>query len=546
MLRHFTLLVCCLSLTLASPSRAEDGLFDEDDLFAAIEARDHLAVETAFTSLQQRQRAGELNGDYLRSLFSVFATNNPDIVEFATGWLESEPESAFAHIALAWIHFQTGWNVRGTKLAREIYPAALDEFGLRHEKAWEHAWAAYQTDPLMFPASDALLMLANSTGRKEQAYEVLYEVMTAQPEMGTLRRALGMTIPGWGGTWPQAQELCDFYGPMIEWEASDPVLHCKVYAALSYHGAEAQDWAIKELASGALPELDHFRAYHATSLSATRADAVFAREYLTREGIIDHDIARRFDEHVAMKYGYDFLSEEHLRKARASAARMLERDPYNLANNKFMKKSVSRFERTDTYYRVVVVERPTVEEELEYARRILISSPFDPEHWQDYGRLVARMKGKRGFIAAEPYNINTIVFSNHSPGRLIGYAFEKWNMLAAFQRLDTDHESEMWQSLDQEQRAMAEETRQEWLALREQISLDETLRCPMMRAYRLHEVVCNHVKNSDCEISGDQEAMYEIVRADVTQRRVCTGIMSADPVDLFYQPVEVDLEGADG
>ena len=68
----------------------------------------------------------------------------------------------------------------------------------------------------------------------------------------------------------------------------------------------------------------------------------------------------------------------------------------------------------------------------------------------------------------------------------------------------------------------------------------------MMRTYRLHQVVCASANHSSCTPNPGLVDMFEIVRADVTKRRVCTGIMAARGQDLFYQPIAVDLSAPDG
>lgn len=177
---------------------------------------------------------------------------------------------------------------------------------------------------------------------------------------------------------------------------------------------------------------------------------------------------------------------------------------------------------------------------------MIVASPYEPSHWRQYAGLVAGVRNGGDFLEAEPYLINSIVYSNHDPDMVFGYAMEKWQLLNSFESLDTDPQTELWQALSEDQKKKAEAQRQEWLAAREKMDLDKTFRCPMMRAYRLHRILCKSTSAFSCENSARQMEMMEIVRADVTQRRVCTGIMAAREDELFYSPVPADLSAPEG
>ena len=545
---HILLLVIFCASPVAAHAADPEPHTIKDEIWAAIDDGDYASVEASLANAQMDFLRGGLSGNDMRELFSLFHVNNPDLIRFVDGWLSDHPHSPFAHTAQAWLLHKISWGIRGDGPAREIYPRALAEFREMQFLAWHHALQAYETDKRFLPASDAILGLANPTGGQRRGYDVLREVMETDPNMGTLTRGVGLTHAGWGGggSWQKAQKICDHYGPMIDGYSTDPVTYCKLYARGNYHrDKDSRAWLIETLMTGDYPDLEHLVLFRFTHSTATRAEAMFARAYLTREGVTNVEYAREFDWNLALKYDFDFISEAHQRRAQTEARAALKRDPYNPELIRTLQSSISRLTRTEESFRSTVVDDPTREERIEYARRMLVASPYNPRNWSDYGRALYP-QSPENVLKDEPFNINKIVYSDHAPGYLLGYAFDKWRLLAALERLDTDPESEAWKRLSEERRAQAEKTRQEWLAVRGRVNLDTEIRCPMMRAYRLFQFVCETSRDSECNAGTEQTEMIEIVRDDVNRRRVCTGVMAVDALDLFYSPIHVDLSAPEG
>lgn len=544
MLRFFTsvLVFILSSLSALAESDNFDPLTDKEVLRQAIYDNDISFVEAALAKSQEIFLAGDATGEDMRFLYQIFTTTNPKVISFVEGWLKAKPNSPYAHTAQAWIYFTAGWIIRGEKLARETYPEALNEFRILHHDAFLHAQEAYKADKRMIPASDALLRLANSTGTKRQAYKVLFEVMHDDPNIGTLNRGLTMTMPGWGGSWRMAEDMCDFYGPMIKDSEYDPVLYCKLYAGGELHAGERGDWVRATLKNTSIPSLDYLRLYQATSNYATRADAEFAYNYLNREHITWVYYAKRFDRNVAHRYGYDFISEDHQRRARDNALAGIEHDPFDPEWINDLQEGISRYSYTENgSFRISSIENPTREEQIEYARRLLVVAPYDPDHWRDYAQTKYPPNNPDDFLKDEPYLINALVYSNHDPVSLHHYVFTKWQQLDNLERLDTEPQSKEWKKLDALRKAKIEKERQRWLDRRERVNMDRDIRCPMMRAYRLLELICETTKNDQCVPNPMQREMYELVRNDVNKRRACTGEMSVPAHELFYSPIPVDL-----
>lgn len=550
MFRHIKYVLIAIVFAGSAVAHATDAKLEaaKDALWAAISEEDYAAVEAALANAQADYLKNSENRETIRALLGMFYANNPQLVQFTEGWLSAYPKSPFAHTAQAWLYHRVSWDIRGGGLARYIYPQARAEFRGLQIKAWEHAKEAYEADNALLPAADAVIRLAISNGQHRRGYKVLRQVMEKDPNMGTLRRGIGLTAPGWGpgGTWRKAENLCDHYGPMIEGHDTDPVTYCKIFALGTYHyDDETADWLRGMLMTGEYPDLEYLIMHWVTHSTATRAEAEFARAYLNREDVTDVKYAEEFDMNIALRYNFEFVGEAHMRRAQAEAREALRRDPYNPDLIKTLQRLVMRTTRSESSYRSTKVDGPTREERIEYARRMLIASPYKSTHWSDYGRELYPQSAEN-VLKDEPFKINAIVYSDHKPGQLLGYAFDKWRLLAALERLETETQSTAFQRLDENRKANVRREIQQWLAVRETMDLDEDLRCPMMRAYRLYEFICETSKDPECEPLAEQIEMLEIVRNNVNARRACVGVIASQPRDLFYSPIPVDLSAPEG
>ncbi|MEM8776135.1 MAG: hypothetical protein AAGF53_13940 [Pseudomonadota bacterium] len=538
------------SFLMATPALAEDlpqiyTQITKDHVWDAVEAQDFKAAEKLFAASYKHVRQNRKDHDHTRWLYEVFVTSSPHIAKFAEEWVELYPESAFAHNALTWVYYTTGFDVRGEKYASLNYPGALDAFGNFHSKALEHAMRAYELKPNLLPASDGIIRLAMTTGNKFLARAVIHKAMHEDPNTGTLYRAVDMTLPGWGGTWEEAKRFCTLHGPKIRMlESKQTVGQCVLYAAGELHGREQEifEWYKAEAAKREFPELDSLYASRISTAYATAEEAAFLHEYLTRPDVTDYELAYMFDSDIALKFGYEFLYEAHIRRARELAQETIERDPYHTESLKILMKDISGFSVTETgTYRISVLERVPREEVEEYKRRLLQTSPYNPDYWADLARLKSQASGPRGVLDDEPYLINAIVYGNHRESTLASYIISRWSVLSQLERLEWEMQTPRWQEQTPDQIAESTKIIEEWIAHRETMDLDEQLRCPIMRAYRLFKMVTFERDEGSGPLSDQYRDMAEIILADVNKRRVCTGIMAVPEHELLYEPIAVDL-----
>lgn len=545
-IRTLTVALICLQPNLSQADDILTGL-SKDDVWAAIDANDVAAAETLFAKAHAITADDPDHFHHTRWLFEIFGINNPDVAQFAEKWLETHPESAFAHTARVWSLYRTGWDIRGDGLARDLYPDAMSTFHNMHRTAWNSAVYAYEREPNLLPASDAIIRLANSTYNREKALEVLNTVMYQKPNVGTLNRALDLTNPGWGGSWDLVEQICERYGPLTEIEdIEDPTYWCKLLAAGKYHMRTHGDWYMQEAAKRKMPVLDDLYARHISTYNATRKEAAFLYEYLTDPDTIDYEIAHKFDSDLALRYGYDFLYEDHIRRAKEDAKKNIDRYPYSAYYLETLIKDISRFSKADDGegYISRVIERTPIEDKIEYSRRLLQASPYDDQLWRQHAQYKFQHRSPDHVLLNEPYLINAIVYDNNSSGSLQSFAISRWELLSQLERLEWELERPEFKQLTPEQQKEGTDAVTSWIAKRETMHLDAQIRCPMMRAYRLYRMICDRPGQDRCQIYPQMANMLEIVKADVNERRVCTGVMAASEYDLYFEPIDVDLNAA--
>lgn len=527
------------------PVHASDP-FDEVtqlDLWSVIEADDVAGAEDMFAKAYARGLTDPPNRDHVRWLYEVFASSSPKVANFAGRWVEAFPDSPFSHTALAWIYYQSGFDIRGERYARETYRDALDRFSQLHQMAWVHAEKAYELQPNLLPASDAILRLAKSVGHRIRGVNVLGEVMAQNPNMGTLERGLDLTTQSWGSFFPHlAEPFCDLYGPMIQDdEVLDHTRLCKLFAAGFYQRTEKRDWFLAEAHKREFVEVEPLYARAISTKHATPEQAEFLHDYLSRLDVDHHEVARRFDSYVAQKFGYPFQYETHLRRAKARAVRAIEFKPYDQELLKILMKDISGFSALeDGGYRVSVLERTPIEKKREYARRLLQISPYDPQYWRDYAQYAFHAADPDQVLLNEPFLINALVYSNHSIQDLANFVTTRWQLLSQLQRIERDMTSPAWLAQSPEQLERSTKIAKAWIARRETLDLDRQIRCPMMRAYRLSKATCSDT-TGQCDLFPDMQEAIERVLSDVNQRGVCKEILSSPSSDLYFEPVNVDL-----
>ncbi|WP_371228242.1 hypothetical protein [Roseovarius sp. 2305UL8-3] len=515
-----------IGLTTAAWAESSE-IISEDDLREAAYAGQVDRVEAAFVEAQAAFESGDIPADDMRALVMVLTVSHPKMTELTDEWLRLYPESPFAHVVQAWLYNDIAWNIRGPNIIRKSYPDAINGFYAWHREALAHAAYAYERAPRLIPASDAMIKFANGAGSDIEAFGILKQVMSTDPNMGTLRRALWLTAEGWGGSVKQAERMCQTYAPGLG-GALDPVTQCLLYAWSEHHNWSMQGWARSVVADSDDPNLAYYRMYGLMFFWGVhnRKDAEFAFRYLSRKDIIWSKAAETFDLNISERYGYPFLYEAHLRKRIAFTREALELDPYNpdlIAKlNIRIVPDVHRNSLGEPMKKEDWALSP--EDKKEMVRRQLVASPYESGHWWRMSEILWHELAPDELLSVDPYLINTVVYSNHSMWELKRLMQKKKDQLELTQ--ETAYGELGGYTLTQD--------------------VDNDIICPLIRAQRLYEKVCLATKDehsSSCEYSKYYQADLDAIWADAVERQICTKERFSPVSWLYYEPVPVENPG---
>lgn len=509
-------------LAAANAAFACDDAPPSLELRDAIYARDIDRVEALLDRNQTLFEAGQRTADETRCLFRHFTKLRPETFEVVDDWLKSHPDSPYAHTAKAWVDYGVSWQIRGERAARETYPAALSKFGELQQDAWEHAETAYRSRPRLIAASDALIKLAMTRHQSQRRDLVLREVMATDPNQGTLDRAVGAVVRGWGGTWEEGAAMCDSYAQLLPDAGQDAATRCKLPLARGFK--EQWDWMNETLATGNYPEFDYLRLDFILGPEASRAVAEIAYRVMSDE---KYDLDRHVTEYdaLALTYGLPLMTETLSRRRHARAEREFEQSPFSLSVLKILGEPLMTSAEGDNgQLAISVLERPTPEQALDYARRAVQASPYNPDAWAELHARMAQDGKITNVSLSEPYRVNAIVYDNHSPARLSDYLLQKLFEYDAFQRIKAG-------ALPAESRAMFD-------------GIDETddLICPVVRAARLLDAVCDSRHQPECDLDPGMESAVAVLEEQARGESICLKERTRPAVELAFTPMPLPDE----
>jgi len=514
-----------IALCLAVISNAAFACDNEGPSLAlrdAIYSRDIDRVEALLDQNQKLFEAGQRSPEDARCLFRHFTKLRPATFETVDEWLKRYPDSPFAHTAKAWTNYVMSWQVRGDRFARDTYPAALSLFNELQRTAWDHSETAYRTRPRLIAASDALIKLANSNRQSRRREQVLSEVMATDPNEGTLVRAVAQVISGWGGTWDLGAAMCDTYAQRVPGAGPDATTRCKLPLARNFK--DQWDWMNDTLASGDFPDFDYLRLDFILGPQASREEAEIAYRAMSEK---NYSITRHLSTYdsLALKYDLPLLTETISKRRHANAERELEQSPLDLASLKVLGEPLlTSAKGTNGRLTVKVLERPTAQQALDYARRRVQASPYNPEAWSE---LLARMvqNGKITNLAlAEPYRANAIVYDNHSAVGLSGYILDKIFEYDAFQR------------------AQAGTLPADSLAMFDGVDETHDLICPVVRARRLFDAVCGARRQAGCDLDANVESAAAVIEAKAKSLNTCFRERTLPANEIAFTPMPLPDE----
>ncbi|MCC6204540.1 MAG: hypothetical protein IT533_06080, partial [Hyphomicrobiales bacterium] len=488
----------------------------------AIYSHDIDRVQALADENQTLLESGQRTAEDTRCLFRHFTKLRPETFELVDEWLKSHPDSPYAHTAKAWVDYSVSWQIRGERTARETYPAALSKFDELQQEAREHAELAYRNRPRLIAASDAVIKLAMTRRQTQRRDLVLREVMATDANAGTLERAVATVVRGWGGTWEEGAAMCDTYAQRVPDAVPNAATRCKLPLARGFK--EQWDWMNETLATGNYPDFDYLRLDFILIPEASRDVAEIAYRVLSDE---KYDLSRHTTDYdvLALKYGLPLMTETISRRRHAKAERELEQSPFSLAVLKMLGEPLlTSAEGDDGQLTISVLERPTPQQVLDYARRAVQASPYSPDAWTDLHTFMAQDGKITNVSLSEPYRVNAIVYDNHSPARLSDYMLQKLFEYDAFQRVKAG-------TLPTESMSMFDG-----------IEEADDLICPVVRANRLLEGVCDALYRPGCDLDPGMESAVAMLEEKAKAEDICLKERTRPLAELAFAPMPLPDE----
>jgi hypothetical protein len=517
---RFFLMVLAVVAAFSSAVRADDAEFKAATIRSLLDAGDHAALEAQFVAAHQAAlKARDFTP--LRTVYStLFATANHARLQQVEGWQKAAPDSAYAATARAWSHIHRAFLLRGTNLVRETSGEALAAFQEEMMLAAAAVDTALGSAPDFAPALDASLKLKRAKVDQRDPIPQIESLLQIAPDQHALELALDTADPRWGGSVEKVMQVCERYAPQVP--GYTPEL-CKVQAVL---GLEIQGplyvEALAQLEKLTEPQLDHLRLRAYLREWSDRPNAASEAMRLHRQSLT----TSRQSKYTTAMIGFlfdqpDFVREMNLAQDKLAEKRLQESpDDSDLLRDR-VRYGVDQWIAT---WAAMPSDAPVPElndSALEAMwQRSLLLGQFQADTW-DLGQVLTDARaGDPDTAHIEKFWQNRVHYSNYALGVMSEHTR---NLLERFYKAS-------------DLRARPDKPDQQRGAIAE-----SALRCPLVRAARLLELVCQGApEQPECRAS--DLAPLRGVRMGITD---CPFESSAPPEELAYTPTPIEYFLAD-
>jgi hypothetical protein len=246
-----------------------------------------------------------------------------------------------------------------------------------------------------------------------------------------------------------------------------------------------------------------------------------------------------YDQYIAYRWAFDTQTERTLQKVKVGALAALEHDPFNpelldiLArqSHEVTKVEIEVDGKIQTGTRhTPIADSPSPEQEFDYLRRKVVVAPYDPENWQKLA-LLFKVESLRGrdeladLALWEGYLVNAVYYSNYQLEYLTNYAQRKIQQLESYKQLEP---------------GMA--GLNGWYRAIQQLDRTTDIVCPIVRIGILIDAVAQYTGQNPGLDTGTVQVIDGLT-AEAEADDLCPGMLSAQPQDLAFAPIEMDMMG---
>jgi hypothetical protein len=464
-----------------------------------------------------------------REIFSAYDTPRKDVAAATAAMLAAHPDDPLAMTARGWSLASSGWAMRGTAYIRAVSPEGLARMDDMHQEAMTLALAAVEKAPWLVAASDLVLFLARTTGRDDLVVPELERIMAIHPTRHSLRLAALSDGRAWGGSGTLYLRGCDAWATQMEDVADYTADICKLDMLFSTAPRQLTEADYLAASESTHPILSSARMSAAGSWAIPTERRWELLEAAAKDGSIPLMLARDLDTNNGTPMGEDgpatraaaVATLEHNRK-------VLDRNPADTIAMEYLLMAlpvVTRAEGT-----------PWPHEEIDRRFADLFELvPYDSAPWTRYawlrqGFVDSKTAPLPAFEANRAYLINAAVAANHTEDGL-------WDL--------DGYNRGLWQTLERRNLDAIDTTGAPAFPKEE---FDRAVVCPTVRAIRLLVAACERPMDENrCRlyVAGDNlnRPVWPEFIERAEKRAACAWELTADPAELRYEMVPVDLPG---
>lgn len=510
-------------IALSPQSLRADGKFDA---WTLIHGGNVAEVRTALAATDLAKQ---------RMAFAAFATSDPVVGAFSAAMLAETPDDPKAMTARASYLLSAGWAMRGTSFWSDIYPQAREQMLTLHAEAATLVLAALSADPTLIPASDLRMTLSKTLGDTGIVLEEIARVMAIAPTRQSLIIAASARAPQWGGSEAYGYQLCDEWAAKVTDVKDYTTEICKIDVVFAAnYPFEAQRAATEKIAVIDHPVLDRQRLDLAIRGLLPKAVAVTILRTLQASDQMKLHHFRRWDD----LEGKSDISGVGPR-TQAALGTLIPR-----------MRAESDFDPGDGIALMLYIDALLMQRQAdgsEYPRdevearfgALFDVAPYDPDAWARFGFYLEMFRDATTMTLADADHIraafvNSAVYSNHQPSYV--------RTLVSINRM-------FWEGLDKHNLDAIDATGEPAFDREE---FNTSIVCPTVRSIRVLEALCEGGLTQpegcpeDVSMSDDNWPQLIALKERAKTRKACDKELSADPQDLSFSLVPMDLHKMPG
>jgi len=469
-------------------------------------------------------------------------------VSFVKEWLVQQPDDPKAQIARAWSMYNAAHAVRGAGNSVSAYYAQ----GM-FEAAYDLSYSAYQADPTLVPASDAMVRgLASSLAGPYFAAEALEAIQTERPNWGSILRSLHEVARVSANV---TRTYCKSVSRSFGKDAAEIEHRCLMIAAIRYGRTDLQPYIEEHLWEDSDPELLVPRLnYFLTKYEfgeATKPQIAWARRVLMEAPVDQFALTELAQlapilerKLVTLHNEPSFIATEFRHARLALAQTYLADDPHNLhlldmVEGVAFEGELAQFETEDGRIGLSMTqpemndaqraERKAMQsaQKADFKKRRLYASPYSSKNWLDYARFAGNSGDPATIFRGDAALQNAVAYSDDPLAALADLISEKQIQYYKFTQHDDLPDAE-------------KAKRPEWQTLWSTTDMTDTVLCPYLRARQARRLLCPHYTElgRTCGPAPfDAEPQSVELHERAMNAPACAGILASSLEELWYEEV---------